>query len=171
MLALVVGRVKIDPAVARHTHQVTQHSICSPTCRPKVPLSLGDLDLGSMGLPILSVWRRAKGGAESPDYSYFPGLQETQSLKGSGAGTGSGRLKGPRVTSGQGQLEGSRIQMLQLLMTGPRQCLPHLLIHEDRSRMGATRQLTQPRSATSSQDEHIGCSLRPCERLLSETCL
>ena len=102
-----------------------------------------------MDLPILSVWSRAKGGANSPDCSYLPGLQETQSLRVSGAGTGPGRLEVPRVTSGQGQLEGSRIQMLQLLMTGPRQCLPHLLIHEDRSRMGATRQLTQPRSATS----------------------
>ena len=77
-----------------------------------------------MGLPNLSVWSRAKGGADSSDCSYLPGLQETQSLRGSGAGTGPGRLDGARVASGQGQLEGSRIQMLQLLVTGPRPVPP-----------------------------------------------
>lgn len=60
-----------------------------------------------MSLPILSVWSRAKGEADSPDCLYLPGLQETQSLRGSEAGTGPGRLEGPRVASGQGQLEGA----------------------------------------------------------------
>ena len=60
-----------------------------------------------MSLPILSVWSRAKGGANSLDCSYLPGLQETQSLRGSEADTGLGRLEGPRVASGQVQLEGA----------------------------------------------------------------
>ena len=78
-----------------------------PPATLNMALSLSDGDLGSMGLPILSVWSSAKGGAESLDCSYLPGLQETQSLRGSEADTGLGRLEGPRVASGQGQLEGA----------------------------------------------------------------
>ena len=89
-----------------------------PPATLNMALSLSDGDLGSMGLPILSVWSSAKGGAESLDCSYLPGLQETQSLRGSGADTG------PEVRGAQGGLRpraagGSGIQMLQLLVTGP----------------------------------------------------
>ena len=118
MLALEVARLEIDPAVARHTDQVTQHSICPPTCSPKSASESGGSGFGKHGPPFLSVWSSAKGGADSLDCSYLLGLQKTQSLRGSGAGTG------PEVRGAQGCLRpraagGSGIQMLQLLVMGP----------------------------------------------------
>ena len=121
MLALEVARVEIDTAsvgAARHTDQVTQHPACSPARHPKHGSESVRWGFGKHGPPFLSVWSSAKGGADSLDCSYLLGLQKTQSLRGSGAGTG------PEVRGAQGCLRpraagGSGIQMLQLLVTGP----------------------------------------------------
>ena len=107
MLALVVGRVKIDPAVARHTNQVTQHSICSPTCRPKSASESGGSGFGKHGPPYPECLEEGQGRGRQPRLLISPwppgdSKPERQwgwhrSRKGKGA---QGRLR-PRAAGGQ----------------------------------------------------------------------
>ena len=61
MLALEVARVEIDTAVARHTDQVTQHSICPPTCSPESASESGGSGFGKPGPPYPECLEQGQG--------------------------------------------------------------------------------------------------------------
>ena len=149
MLALEVADVEIDSPAARQQTRLHSTLPAHPPTALNVPLSLGGRDLGSMGLPALRSLEQGQGRGRQPGLlmsPWPPGGSEPQRQW--------GWHRSREVRGAQGRLR-TRAAGGQLNPNAPAakpglgQCLPHLLIHEDGSRLGATRQLTQPRSATS----------------------
>ena len=142
---MVVGTV----VGAWHRDQVTQHSACSPAHRPKRASESGGSGSGEHGPPCPE--ESGAGPREGPTawtahVSLASGRLRASEAAGLAQVQGGQRGPGlPQDRPAGGQLNPNA----PAAEPGLGQCLPHLLIHEDGSRLGATRQLTQPRSATS----------------------
>ena len=149
MLALEVADVEIDSPAARQQTRLHSTLPTHPPTALNVPLSLGGRGLGKQGPPCPE--ESGAGPREGPTawtahVSLASGRLRASEAAGLAQVQGGQRGPGlPQDRPAGGQLNPNA----PAAEPGLGQCLPHLLIHEDGSRLGATRQLTQPRSATS----------------------
>ena len=121
-----------------------------PPAALNVPLCLGGRGLGKQGPPCPE--ESGAGPREGPTaWTAHVSLASGRLRVSEAAGLAQvqGCQRGPGSPQDKGSWRAAESKRSSCLCWGLSQCLAHLLIHEDGSRLGATRQLTQLRSARS----------------------